>query len=65
MATKPTTITLVTTEVFKVQGVREAHLLADYVRSTGTPWPPEGSWGLSDLPQVGDSEYEVTVNDGA
>ena len=60
---KPVTITLVTTETFQVAGETEARLIADFVRALGTVWPPEGSWGVSDLPQVGDSKYEVTINE--
>ena len=64
MATsKPVTITVTTTEVFKVGDFATANLLRDFIHSTGTIYPPEGSWGVHDLPQVGDSEYKVEVNE--
>lgn len=62
MASKPVTITVTTTEVFQVGGKIEAHILADFVHSTGTLYPDSGSWMISDLPQVGDSVYQVEVN---
>lgn len=64
MATsKKTTITVVTTERYEVAGNREAHLLAAFVNDTQNPYPDSGSWMISDLPQIGDTKYEVSVDE--